>query len=768
MMTLKTIRPMSGLQRNRPNSSLSEIRAQKRSATAQSLVMITTYPPKECGLATFAADLVQAIEKQYSHSFKLHICALNPPELASKEKLFHVLETQKKGAFQTLAQKIIELEANEWVIIQHEFGLYRHHETDFLELLNAIEKKILVVLHTVLPNPSPDVEVFMKNLAFLTHTFVVMTQHSKSILVERYGISASKIKVIPHGTHLIEHKNEIELKSQFQWENRTILTTFGLLSSGKNIETTLRALPEVIHRFPDILFLIVGKTHPGVIQVEGEQYRESLEQLIQSLGLENHTLQLNAFIELPKLLDILQLTDIYLFTSKNQDQAVSGTFAYAMSCGCPIVATPIPHALEVVKNGSGILFDFEQSDQLAQQLIYLLDNPNLQSEMRLNGLHHMEPTAWENTAIRYIHHLQTHSDQPVQLVYQWPVMNPNHVKKMTTNFGMLQFSKLNLPDSSSGYTLDDNARALIAICQQFTLTSEADLLIYIERYLQFIEFCLQPDGKFLNYVNLDQCFTQQNEETNLEDCFGRAIWAVGFLKAAAKDFPPHFLIWAENVLESTRIQRGQLESPRAIAFTLKGLYFAHQNKTADYRIEIDALAHQLLTFFNETATPEWNWFEPYLTYGNSILPEAMLLAWRVTLRPEYKTTALKSMDFLLDQIFRDNQIQVISNNGWLHAGQDRNTMSKGGQQPIDVAYTIMTLYTFYQELGHPDYAEKMTQAYHWFLGENNRNEIVYNPKTGGCYDGLEENHMNLNQGAESTLSHLLARQTMEHFANSKK
>ncbi|MFM2230944.1 MAG: hypothetical protein RL607_2202 [Bacteroidota bacterium] len=764
-MTLKSAYPVKELSRYLKNSRLRDLQKSTIKSISPSLVMLSTFPPKECGLATFASDLVQAIQNQYSDSYVLYKCALNLPVDEFEDDFFHVLDTENPESFTSLAQKIKKLSSNEWIIVQHEFGLYRNHELELLELLNSVEKKIMVVLHTVLPQPPPEIEAFMHSIAFLTHTLVVMTANAKTILIERYAIDPAKIIVIPHGTHLVEHQPKLELKKQYDWANRTILSTFGLLSSGKSIETTLLALPQVIERFPDVLFLIVGKTHPGVIHAEGERYRASLEQLIQTLGLEHHTLQLNAYLDLPHLLEILQLTDVYIFTSKNQDQAVSGTFAYALSCGCPIVATPIPHAIEVVNNGCGILFDFEQPDQLAKQLIYVLERPELQLEMRLNGLHRIEPTAWQNTAIHYIKHLQNHSNQPPILHYKWPIMNSNHIKKMTTHFGMLQFAKLNVPDTNSGYTLDDNARALIAICQHYTLTSEADLLVYVERYLRFIVFCLQPDGKFLNYVDLDETFTSQNEETNLEDCFGRAIWAIGFLMASPSVFPTHFLSCVEGIFEDTLHQRKQLQSPRAIAFTIKGLYYAHQTNAVDNREEIEALGNQLLRHFNDTATTDWAWFEPYLTYGNSILPEALLLAWKVTQKLEFKTVAMKSMDFLMSQIFNDNKIRVISNKGWLHAGQDRMTMSEGGEQPIDVAYAVMALDTFFQITGNPNYFEKMKQAYHWFLGENNRNEIIYNPKTGGCYDGLEHDHVNLNQGAESTLSHLLARQALEKYSN---
>lgn len=729
------------------------------------LVMITTYPPRACGLATFASDLMEAMQTQYEQAFSVKICALDAPEAVYPACVFHVLQPESSASYHTLLTKMKQLHQQEWVVVQHEFGLYRAHEYKLLDALNQMEKKIMVVLHTVLSQPDEATLLFMKRLGFLAHTLVVMTNHSKKLLIERYGMLASKIIVIPHGTHLVDHLPKTDLKKRMGWEQRTLLTTFGLLSSGKNIETTLQALPLVIERFPEVLFLIVGQTHPGVVAQEGERYRTFLEDRIAALGLQYHTHFINEYVALPKLLDLLQMTDIYLFTSKNQEQAVSGTFAYALSCGCPIITTPIPHAKELVQKGCGLLFDFEQPVQLARQLVALLAQPEWQEELRGNGLHQMEPTAWENTAMHYVNYLQQQSTTQMSLTLRLPYITLKHVWAMTTGKGILQFARLNQPDTSSGYTLDDNARALIVTVQNYQITRNPALRNAMERYLQFMLFCLQPDGRFLNYLSYTHEFTPQNNAVNLEDAFGRTLWALGYCVAFAPTDQASLQQLMQDMLQATRNPCLTLTSPRAIAFTLKGLYFAHESGNADYSTEIEILGDRLQGMYGQTASDTWPWYESYLTYGNSVLPEALLMAWKVTHRKDFKTTAVHSFSFLISILFRDTYLRVIPNNGWLHRGQAWSQLPSGGEQPIDAAYTVLALDTFYRLLQQPEYAKRMETAYRWFLGLNHRGELLYNPKTGGCYDGLEADHVNLNQGAESTLSHLLARQALELHRN---
>jgi hypothetical protein len=520
-------------------------------------------------------------------------------------------------------------------------------------------------------------------------------------------------------------------------------------------------LPAIIKMNSNVLFLIIGKTHPSVVKHEAEKYREFLEQKIVQLNLQKHVKFINNYVALPTLLEYLQLTDIYLFTSKDPNQAVSGTFAYALSCGCPIVSTPIPHAVEVLKNNTGIIVDFENSKQLADAVTTLLNDENLRNNISLNGLHTIAPTAWENAAIAHANLFEKMSAGKIVLQYNMPEINLKHIKKLTTKFGMVQFSKINQPDIATGYTLDDNARAMVAICQHVELLNEEADISLIRTYLNCIKYCFQEQGNFLNYVDENGMFTTQNDE-NLEDSNGRAIWALGYLISLEDYFPDDIIDDAIKLMEQAILNIKKMHSTRAMAFVIKGLYYYNlQNATAQNIALITALADRLVQMYRHEAEPQWQWFESYLTYGNSILPEAMLCAWHATNENIYKSIAKASFDFLLSKTFTENRIKVISNKGWLQKGNALTEVAIGGEQPIDVAYTIMALHKFYNCFGTDAYHKKMDIAFSWFLGNNHLQQIVYNPCTGGCYDGVEENYINLNQGAESTVSYLMARLTIE-------
>jgi hypothetical protein len=589
-----------------------------------------------------------------------------------------------------------------------------------------------------------------------------MTQSAASILKNDYGITSEKITVIAHGTHLVPHSDKELLKEEYNLSGKKVLSTFGLLSSGKSIETTLDAMPSIIKENEDVLFLIIGKTHPSVAKEEGEKYRTMLEAKIEDLQLENHVLFVNSFLPLPQLLDFLQLTDIYLFTSKDPNQAVSGTFSYAISCGCPIISTPIPHASEVLSEGAGIIIDFGNSEQLAREVNLLLLDTNKRKNISNNGLHKIAPTAWENSAIAHALLFEKTGHKNFKLEYKIPEINLDHIKKLTTDFGMIQFSIINQPDLESGYTLDDNARAMVAMCEHYELTKDKTDLDYIKIYLNFINSCLQDDGSFLNYVDEDGDFTEQNYETNLEDSNGRAIWALGYLISLGTILPSAMIEKAKLTLKRATVNVTEIHSTRAMAFVIKGLYYANsKEKSPQNTAIIKELANRMIQMYKHESNPNWNWFESYLTYGNSILPEAMLCAYLSTGDTVYKAVAKTSFDFLLSKIFRDKSIKVISNKGWLQKDDSINKKVIGGEQAIDVAYTILALSKFAIAFEDDEYTQKMKIAFSWFLGNNHLHQIIYNPCTGGCYDGLEDRYINLNQGAESTVSYLMARLTIE-------
>lgn len=725
------------------------------------VLMITSYPPRECGIATYSQDLILALNNKFNNTFNITICALetDTEKHNYNSNIKYKLNTRLQNDYINLSIEINN-SAADIVLIQHEFGFFENNENNFLSFLNSLNKPIAIVFHTVLPNPNEQLKLHVSNIASVCNNIIVMTNNSLSILENDYNINRNKISVIPHGTHLVKHIDKEKLKEKYQLSGRNVLSTFGLLSSGKNIETTLAALPAIIEADATAIFLIIGKTHPSVVKSEGESYRAMLEEKVHSLRLQNHVKFINSFLSLPDLLDYLLLTDIYLFTSKDPNQAVSGTFSYAISCGCPIISTPIPHALEVLRNDAGIVIDFENSEQLAEATIRLLLNENLRNNISATGTHRIASTAWENSAIAHAILFQEMSNDKINLNYSLPEINLDHIKKMTTEFGMIQFSILNKPDITSGYTLDDNARALIAMCKHYKLTLCETDLQYIETYFDFIEYCMQKNGKFLNYVDAEKRFTIQNDLTNLADANGRAIWALGYLISLSDILPIH-IIQNADLLFNKAIAKTTMDcSTRAMAFSIKGLYYYNINTpNQSNKILVKELANRLVQMYKHESEHGWEWFESYLTYANSVLPEALLCAYLVTDEIEYKDIARKSFDFLLGKMFSGNSMRVISNQGWSHKG-DVN-LRKGGQQPIDVAYTIIAFQKFHTVFGTHYYRQKNKIAFDWFLGRNHLHQVIYNAATGGCYDGLEENNVNLNQGAESAVSYLMARLILE-------
>jgi len=736
------------------------------------ILFITTYPPRECGIATYSQDLIKALNNKFGHSFLISVCPLESDNEKHyyTDEIKYTLNTDVPDAFNILAKAINENEAIQIVMIQHEFGFFEKKESDFNQFLSAVTKPIVIVFHTVLPHPSEALKAQVIQIAGVAESIIVMTNASANILVKEYSIERKKITVIPHGTHLVSQFDVDLLKHKYHLTGKRILSTFGLLSSGKSIETTLDALPAIVEKYPDVLFLIIGKTHPSVIKHEGEKYRNMLEEKVVAKQLGEHVKFINHFVPLPELLEYLQLTDIYLFTSKDPYQAVSGTFSYAISSGCPVISTPIPHAREVLGTDAGIIVDFENPEQLSNAVIKLLKDEKLRKNISSNGLHRMASTAWENIAISHAMLFEKIDSGQVCLYYNSPAINLKHIKKMTTKFGMIQFAIISRPDIDSGYTLDDNARAMVAMCQHFELTNDAKDLLEIDNYLQFIKYCLQAEGYFLNYVDEQKQFTEQNYTTNLADSNGRAIWALGYLVSISNLIPKESQSIATDAavtMKKALLNVNKMHSTRAMAFVIKGLYYSNTFKKSDNHTEIiKHLANRLVQMYRHEADGSWLWFESYLTYANSILPEALLCAWLDTGDVVYKDIAKSSFDFLLSKIFRDGRIKVISNKGWLHKAQNGISNKAeiiGGEQPIDVAYTILALSKFYKVFKEDAYKHKMELAFNWFLGANHLHQIIYNPCTGGCYDGLEENYVNLNQGAESTVSYLMARLTIEKY-----
>ena len=657
------------------------------------ILFLTSFPPRECGIATYSQDLILAITNKFRKTFDLKIGVL---ELEKETHDYPVnvaykLTTDNSDSYKRLLIDVNNNENIQMVLIQHEFGFFRNNEIDLFHFLQNLKKPFAIVFHTILPNPNDALKLNVQQISNLANKIIVMTNSSEKLLIKNYGVMENKISIIPHGTHLVKHSNKEMLKIKYNLSDKKVLATFGLLSSGKSIETTINALRSIVKVNPETMFLIIGKTHPNVVREEGEKYRETLEKKINALQLQNNVRFVNEYLPLEILLEYLQLTDVYLFTSKDPNQAVSGTFSYAMSSGCPIISTPIPHAVEVLKDDTGIIIDFGNSVQLSEAVIKLLNDEDLRNLISANGLHRLAPSAWENSAIAHAKLFEEITENKFSLKYKVPKINLDHIKNLTTNFAMIQFSKINQPDIETGYTLDDNARALVAMCQHFELYRNQDDIQYITKYYNFIHFCLQPEGHFLNYVDVNKKFTKQNNE-NLADSNGRAIWALGYLISVSHLLPETLKLKVEKTMHIALSNVYKIHSTRAMAFIIKGVYYSNlQTKSLQNISIIKHLSDRLVQMYKHESNPEWLWFESYLTYGNSILPEAMLCAHLATGEVIYKDIAKESFDFLLSKIFVENTIKVISNKGWLKSNEKIDDKKLGGEQPIDVAYNILAL-----------------------------------------------------------------------------
>ena len=732
--------------------------------TLPEILLISSYTPRECGIATYSEDLIKALKNKFDSSFDLKVCALETAEASYtySDEVKYVLNTSIATDFNQLA-RIINNEPNiKIVLVQHEFGLFSSNEDAFLQFLDKLKKPVIIAFHSVLPMPGPQLKEKVQFMVRISKSVIVMTHKSEEILREHYEVEPEKLTVIPHGTHLVPHLDKDYLKEKYGLKGRMVLSTFGLLSSGKGIETTIRSLPQVVKINPDVTFLVIGKTHPGVIKSEGEIYREKLVALVKENHLEEHVIFINSYLELHELLEYLQLTDIYLFTSTDPNQAVSGTFAYAMSCACPIISTPIPHARELLSGDNGILFDFGNSQQLADAIIRLLNDDLLRSSFAKNALQKIVSTVWENSAVAHALLLEKIASEDIKLVYSLPEIKLNHLLKMTTETGMIQFSNINQPDIESGYTLDDNARALYSFCQHYRVTADEKDLHYIKIYLSFIKYCQQDGGKFMNYVDKNKTITEQNFTVNLDDSNGRTLYALGYLTTLKDIIPSDIISEALEMINKALHEVENIYSTRAMAYVIKGLYHLHSSGYLNDHSMLVTLANRLVKMYRHESEPDWLWFENYLTYSNSILPEAMIYAWQITGNETYREIATASLEFLLSLTFNENGIEVISNKNWHFKGSEPERF---GEQSIDVAGTIQTLSVFYDAFGDEEYFVKMETAFDWFLGKNRLHQIVYNPCTGGCYDGLEENQINLNEGAESSLSYLISRLTIEKYKN---
>ncbi|MFH0763916.1 MAG: glycosyltransferase [Candidatus Omnitrophota bacterium] len=689
----------------------------------------------------------------------------------SKKVIFQINQYSEQEYVKT-AENINKMDEVKLVNIQHEFGIFAgRYGSYIISFLEELEKPSVVTFHSVLPSPEARLKTVVRSIAEKAGGLVAMTNLSREILIREYGIAEEKISVIPHGIHSMPYTSSAKPKSALGLSKKVSLLTFGLLSRGKGIEHVIEALPEVVSAYPDILYIVLGVTHPNVLKKEGEKYRKFLIQKVHDLGLSPYVNFYNEYVSVDKLLHFLRAADIYISSSLDPNQAVSGTFSYALGSGRPVISTPFAQARELVTPEAGILVNFKDPDSYAEAIMRLLKDSSLREQLGKNAYFRTRNMTWENIAVEYSKLFSKYSGEIAEVSERKkiPRINISHLFRLTDDFGIIQFARLSLPDISSGYTLDDNARAMIAACLCYGELGRAfkavypdkqksELLKLIEAYLRFIEFVLREDRVFCNYVRSDRSIDiELNKKDNLDDANGRALWALAAV-AAADHLPESARNKALSLLKKRIERHGMFESPRAIAFYVKGVSLLlkkmREIEGEDLKKLLASRCDRLVSLYRAVSSGEWQWFENYLTYSNAVLPEALILGHEYTGNREYLDTGVKTLDFLIGKTFIDGIYAPIGQDGWHHKDGERRYFD---QQPEDVSAMVCALTTAYSITGKDSYKKLMHEAFNWFLGDNSLKQVVYDRLTGGCYDGIGERNINLNQGAESITSYLLAR-----------
>lgn len=728
------------------------------------IVYVSTFPPRECGIATFTQDLMNSFDEMYNPREEAKIVAMNLDKTSQysydKKKVIFQIAQPDEESYIKAAQYLNNLDQVVLVNVQHEFGIFGgSYGSHLLVFLRELKKPVVITFHTVLPTPNKELHDIVFAINNHICGIIVMTQSSKNILVKDYGIDSNKISVIPHGIHPVPFTDSKKAKNDLGYSKNITISTFGLLSKGKGIEYGIEAMAGVVKKFPNAVYLIIGATHPVILKNEGEIYRNTLVKKVHNLKLENNIFFYNKYLDINELLHFLEATDVYLALPQDPNQAVSGTLSYALGSGKPVVSTSFAQAREDITEEVGILVDFKDVRQIETALSILIADPEKRKNMAKNAYFRTRGRTWRNIIIAYMREYIRIVPSLGNVEKNIPRIKPSHIFELTDDFGMIQFAQMTKPDPSSGYTTDDNARALIAMVKYHEKFGKKRVLPLIQTYIRFLEYVEQKNGGFHNYVDVERKIPQgQHFKENLETTSARAMFALA--KTSVSTNLPEAIRKMAVTLFIRHINIGEkMTSPRSIAYFIKALVVWNIiHPSIDIQLYVERLAEKLVTMFEKNSSPDWEWFEDILAYSNALMPDALVDAYTLLKKEKYLSIARQSLDFLIGYSFEEDVCVPVGQNGWLKRGQEKHRYD---QQPEEVSVLVFALKSMYRITKEEKYKKMQRNAFNWFLGNNTLRQVVYSQATGGCYDGVGERDINLNQGAESTVMYLLARLSFE-------
>ena len=739
-----------------------------------SIAVIGNYLPRQCGIATFTTDLVEGLSAEAPDIYCWAAAMNDRPEGYPYPEKVRFEINQNKLTDYSVASQFLNISQTDIVCVQHEYGLFGGPAgSHLLKLLGDLRMPVVTTLHTILKDPAPEYLDIMCRLADLSDKLVVMSRKASDFLKDIYAVSEEKIAFIHHGIPDTPFIDSSFNKDKFGVEGKKVLLTFGLLSPNKGIENVLQALPAVIKKHPDVAYIILGATHPHILKSHGDAYRIMLQQLVRKLDIGEHVIFQNRFVELKELCEFLGIADIYVTPYLEEAQITSGTLAYAMGTGKAVISTPYWYATEMLAEGRGRIVPFRNPDAIAEQIIGLLDNDVERHAMRKKAYTFSREAVWKEVSRNYlqvfseVRQNRTRKPRPrhsyvenIKAITKFalPEIKLDHLKAFTDDTGILQHANYTIPDRTHGYCTDDNARALLvaAMGQKYLPTNGLGLDFLSGHYLGFLLYAFnEKNGRFRNFMTYSR---QWMEEIGSEDAHGRAIWCLG--KAVAFFQNPGHLAMTTTLFNKALRAVENFRSPRAIAFSLVGMHaYLHKfSGDSDVRRIREIFADRLFHQFKNNATDDWLWLENALNYANGKLPHALLLSGHRMQRNDMIDMGLNSLKWLLAIQTEDNHFVPIGSNGWYEKGGPR---ARFDQQPVEANAMVEACVEAFNLTRDKSWFDHAVMCFNWFLGHNDLNMPLYDPKTGGCRDGLMADGINQNQGAESSLAWLLSLMTLQ-------
>ena len=756
--------------RQGPNA---HVRLQAGAGLPSRIAVVGNYLPRQCGIATFTTDLCDAISTEYGAG-QLFAVPVNDTDSGYEypARVRIALEQDDLSSYEQAAD-FLNFTNFDLVCLQHEYGIFGGPAgSHILHLLHRLKMPVITTLHTVLREPNPDQRRVMEEIAALSDRVIVMSELSSQFLQEIFKVPGKKIDMVPHGVPDLPFLDPNFYKDRFGVEGKAVLLTFGLLSPNKGIENVIQALPDILSRHNNVVYIVAGATHPHILRREGDHYRAHLQALAKDIGVESKVIFHNRFVSPGEMAEFIGAADIYITPYRHEEQVVSGTLAYALGAGKAMISTPYWHAIELLDDRRGALVPFQDPDAIARKTIELLDTPAIRHAMRKRAYLYSREMIWKRVAQGYLASFaQARSNRMLEprvmfadeaspkCLDRLPSLKLDHLHRLTDDTGLLQHATFAVPNYAEGYTTDDNARALVltVLLEQLGDIEPETTANLSSRYLAFLGHALNPaNGRFRNFLSYTRAWS---EELGSEDCHGRALWSLGTVLGRSKNQALRGA--AGRLFEIAIPVVTGFTSPRAWAFAVLGIqeYLARFPGDRNAQEMSSVLVNRLIHIYDVVQSTGWFWFEDVVAYSNARLPQAVLAAGHRNSDHQMVSLGLTALKWLseIHHCAGQHHFVPIGSQGFYRKGGER---ARFDQQPVEAGGAVSACLEAYRATRDDRWRDEAWSAFNWFLGDNDLHIALYDRTTGGCRDGLHPERANENQGAESTLAFLMAQAEM--------